>query len=166
MRKAGLLKRIFAFVLDVLEIYIPLVTFSIMFVAFVVQIFFRYVLNAPLTWPHEITLIAFIWTTLLGACYARRLNAHVCFGVVYDLLTPARQLVVRLTGNGIIVIVFCAALYPCYDFVAFMEFQKTTVARIPFSIVYFPFVVFMVLIIGHSLNDIIADFKKLVKEKA
>ncbi|MCJ7650699.1 MAG: hypothetical protein MUP85_18975, partial [Candidatus Lokiarchaeota archaeon] len=52
--------------LDITEIYIPAITFSLLFIAFLIQVFFRYFL-APLTWPLEFTLMMFSWTTLFGA---------------------------------------------------------------------------------------------------
>ena len=166
MKKSSVYKKALAFILDLCEIYIPVITFSIMFAAFLIQVCFRYLLNSPLTWPYEITLIAFIWTTLLGACYARRMNAHVKFGLVYDSLTAKKKLVVRLLGNGIIFVAFGVALYPSYDFITFMNFQKSTVVRIPFSLVYSPFLVFLVIILGRTAYDIYADLKKLKRAES
>ena len=82
------LLKIGQFILDLFEIYIPAVAFSVMFIVFILQIFFRYFLNNPLTWPYEITIFGFIWTAILGACYARRLGIHVVFGIIYDTLNP------------------------------------------------------------------------------
>jgi len=166
MKKSSLFKKTSAFLLDLFEIYIPVITFSIMFAAFLIQICFRYLFNSPLTWPYEITLIAFIWTTLLGACYARRMNAHVHFGLIYDSLTPKKKLIVRLAGNGIILVAFGVALYPSYDFIAFMQFQKSTVVRIPFSLAYSPFLVFLVIILGRTAYDIYSDLKKLKRAES
>ena len=102
----------------------------------------------------------------LGACYAKRMNSHVCFGIIYDSLTLKRQLIVRIIGNGIILIAFCIALYPSYDYVNFMKFQKSTVVRIPFNIAYSPFLVFLVLILGRTVRDLTEDIRKLVKAEA
>ncbi|RKX82557.1 MAG: hypothetical protein DRP58_10120, partial [Spirochaetes bacterium] len=79
------LKRSGSFILDLIEIYIPSFTFILLFIAFLLQIFYRYFL-VPLTWPLELTLLCFIWTALLGGLYAKRDNSHVQFTIVYDMV--------------------------------------------------------------------------------
>ena len=165
MNTTTFFKKTGSFLLDLFEIYIPSVAFSIMFVVFVLQIFFRYFLNHPLTWPYEVTIFAFIWTAILGACYARREGVHVVFGLVYDKVSPKNQVIFRLIANGLIFVAFLVALRPSYEQVMFMAFKKSTVLKIPFHIAYFPYVVFVVLILGHTLYDLVIDVKKLGKRE-
>jgi TRAP-type C4-dicarboxylate transport system permease small subunit len=165
MKTKAPFKRIGLFLLDLFEIYIPSVAFSIMFVVFVLQIFFRYFLNRPLTWPYEVTIFAFIWTAILGACYARREGVHVVFGLVYDKVSPRMQVIFRLIANGLIFLAFLVALKPSYEQVMFMAFKKSTVLKIPFHIAYSPYVVFVILILGHTLYDLVIDIKKLASSR-
>ncbi len=44
-----------------------------------------------------------------------------------------------------------------------MAFKKSTVLKIPFHIAYSPYVVFVVLILGHTLYDLVIDVKKFAK---
>jgi TRAP-type C4-dicarboxylate transport system permease small subunit len=161
MTATAALKRSGLIALDVIEIYIPTISFSVMFIIFIVQVFFRYFLNNPLTWPPEVISLTFIWTTVLGACYAQRKGDHVAFSIVYDRLPPKGQLAFRLIGNSFIAIAFLLALKPALDYVQFMEFKKSTVLKIPFSVIFFPFIVFMVLIIGRMLHAVFLDIRKL-----
>lgn len=161
MKKNSSLKKIGIFFLNLFEVYIPAVTFSIMFVVFVLQIFFRYFLNRPLTWPYEVTIFAFIWTAILGAALARREGLHVAFGIIYDKVSPKTQTIFRLIANGLVLAAFSIALKPTYEQVQFMAFKKSTVLKIPFNIAYAPYVVFMLLIMGHTLYDLVVDVKKL-----
>jgi TRAP-type C4-dicarboxylate transport system permease small subunit len=156
-------KRIGQILLDIPEKYISAFAFTILFLVFVLQIFFRYVLNRPLTWPYEVSIFAFIWTAVLGACFAKRQNSHVVFSLVYDRMSPAGRLVFRLIGNTGILVAFCVALYPTFDFIKFMNIDKSTVLRIPFSIGYGPYLVFMVLIIGRVGYDLFRDVRMLLK---
>jgi len=149
--------------LDVVEIYVPAVSFGVMFLSFVIGIFFRYALNHPLTWPHELSILGFIWTTMFGACYARRMGSHVAFTLIYDKAKPRTQLWIRLTGNLLIATAFAAAFYKTADFVQFMGFQKTPVLRIPFNIGYFPYLVFMGFIFARIAVDFVRDFRKLLR---
>jgi C4-dicarboxylate transporter DctQ subunit len=156
-------RRVGGFFLDLVEIYAPAVSFSVMFLSFVVGIFFRYALNHPLTWTHELSILGFIWTTMLGACFARRMGSHVAFTLVYDKAQPRTQLWIRLAGNLLMAGAFAAAFYKTADFVQFMGFQKTPVLRIPFNIGYFPYLVFMVFIFARIAVDLVRDIAKLLR---
>ena len=163
MKTLPILKKIGIFLLDLLEIYIPTAAFTIMFVVFVIQIFFRYFLNHPLTWPQEVTIFGFIWTAILGACFAKRHNVHVVFDLIYEARSAQTQLLMRLISNALVVAAFAIALKPSYEYVQFMAFQKSSVLRIPFNIAFFPYVVFVVLIFGRTLYDLVTDIKLFFK---
>ncbi|MEW5816836.1 MAG: TRAP transporter small permease subunit [Spirochaetota bacterium] len=164
MTLKNVLKRSGIFILDLFEVYIPVTAFLIMFCIFVLQIFFRYFLNHPLTWPYEVTLFGYIWTVLLGATLARRYGTHVVFSMLYDKISPLGQLAFRLGGNFLILAAFSISLYPCYSYVEFMKIQRSAALRIPFSIAFAPYIPFVILIIGHTAYDIVADIRKLVRK--
>lgn len=50
----------------------------------VISVGFRYLLNLPLSWTEEASLIAFSWLLFIGAAIAARENAHV----LIDLFAP------------------------------------------------------------------------------
>jgi TRAP-type C4-dicarboxylate transport system permease small subunit len=161
--KQPMWKKIGQFFIDIPEKYISSIAFTTLFVVFVLQIFFRYVLNRPLIWPYEVSIFAFIWTAVLGACYAKRHNVHVVFSLVYDKMNPLGQLIFRLIGNSLIMIAFVIALYPTYDYIRFMRVERSVQLKITFDIAFGPYLVFMVLIIGRMAVDVIRDVRKLVK---
>jgi len=162
-QKQSVWKQIGQILLDIPEKYVPSITFTILFLVFVLQIFFRYVLNRPLIWPYEVSIFAFIWTAVLGACFAKRHNVHVVFSLVYDRQKPRVQLIFRTIGNIGILAAFCIALYPTYDYIKFMHIDRSVALKIPFDIAYGPYLVFMVLIIGRVSVDLVQDIRKMVK---
>ena len=155
------LKNIFSFILNCLEIYIPTISFIILFIVFNLQVFYRYALNQPLTWPPEVISITFLWTTILAASYAQRKNEHVSFSVIYDRVSAQLQFIMRLIANLLVVLAFLLALRPTYSYIMFMSFKKTTVLKIPYSIVFFPMLIFLLLIIGRMLYATYNDIKTL-----
>ena len=165
MTETSILKRTGQLVLDTLEIYIPTLSFVVLFVVFILQVFYRYFLNNPLTWPPEIISIAFIWTTMLGACYAQRKADHVAFSLIYDRLPALGQLIFRLIGNGFIAIAFIIALKPTYDFIMFMDFKESTVLKISFFYIFFPYLVFLLLISGRMLYALAIDLRLLLTQR-
>jgi TRAP-type C4-dicarboxylate transport system permease small subunit len=124
------------------------------------EIFYRYFL-IPLTWTLEFTLIAFIWVTLLGACFAQRDSSHVMFTMIYDKVKPRTQIWMRIVGNTLVFIAFSISLYPTYRYINFMSFKKSDVLKIPMNIAFSPYIVFLIIMIGRLGYDIITDFKKL-----
>lgn len=146
---------------DLVELYIPCATFCIMFLAFITQIISRYAFNNPLSWAFEVTTFGFVWTVLFSALYAKRTRSHVKFSIIYDMLSTKTKLWVRLCGNLLIVFTFVIAVYPSWDFIMFMGYKKSTILNIPYSILYFPFIIFLVGMIIRFSIDIVEDIKKI-----
>ena len=155
------MKKALGFLRDVLELYIPVTAFLIMFVSFVVQVFFRYVLNDPLTWTNDLIVVGFVWTVLFGASYTMRQRKHVKFTMIYDALKPKGAAFTRLLGNLIIIATFIPLIVPSFNYAIFLKFQKTPVFRINYAWVFRPFVYFVVAIIGYSLPEILEDIRIL-----
>lgn len=158
----SILKSTWALGLDVVEMYVPMAVFALLFITFIVQIFCRYFL-VPLTWPLELTLLCFVWTALLGGLLAKRNDDHVVFSMVYDSVNPGAKLAMRLIGNLMLFTSFCIALYPSYDYVVFMGFKKSNVLRIPMDFAFSPFIVFLVFMLGRIGRDLWIDLKKLFR---
>ncbi|MFV0475725.1 MAG: TRAP transporter small permease [Pikeienuella sp.] len=57
----------------------------VLFTVFIItSVAFRYVVNMPLSWTEEASLIAFAWLLFLGAAICARENAHI----LIDLFSP------------------------------------------------------------------------------
>ena len=56
-----------------------------MFVAFILQIVFRYFLNFPVGWTSELTVVLWLWLVLWGAAFVVKEREEIRF----DLLTGA-----------------------------------------------------------------------------
>ena len=152
-------------ILDIIEIYLPAITFTVLFVVFLIQIFYRYFI-VPLTWPMELSLFCYLWTILFGVCYAQRDDEHIRFSLIYDKAKPKGQLVIRIIGNILLVSSFSIALYPSYKYVNFMGFKKSNVLLIPMNLAYFPFIIMMVILIGRFTVQLVKDLKILFRGEA
>lgn len=148
---------------DIIEIYIPVASFVVMFLTFIIEIFWRYVLDSPLTWPYETTTITFVWTVLFGAIYTMRKRQHMVFSLIYDLMSPRFQRIMRFISNGLVFVGFGIAVFPSYQFISFMHLQTTPVFNVPFSMIYAPFLLFLVMVMYYSLRDIIDDIRSLAR---
>lgn len=159
--KTGL-KKVAKFIVDTVEVYIPFAAFVTLFSVFLIGIFFRYFLK-PLTWTLELSLICFIWTSLLGGLYAKREDSHVKFTMLYDAVSPLTQIWMRICGHTLLVTAFIIGLVPSWNYVLFMGYKKSNVLKIPMDLVFSPFVIFLAFMIGRYSLDIYRDVRKLTK---
>lgn len=149
----------------IIEIYIPLFTFAVMFLTFILQIIARYIFNHPLTWTYEVTVICFTWTVILGACYAMEKDSHVKFTLIDDNLSRKKGAVLRILGNLIILVAFVMLIVPSAKYVAFMNFQSTSVFNVKLSWIFAPFVYFLISIIFYTCKQLVEDVKIIREPK-
>jgi tripartite ATP-independent transporter DctM subunit len=74
---------------------------SAVFVA-LLQVFFRYVLNASLSWPEEFARWAFVWLVFLGMAVTLHRNAHVSIDVVVRHLSTRWRRVQALFADSVV----------------------------------------------------------------
>lgn len=144
---------------DIVEVYIPIACFVIMFLVFVAQIFFRYVLRAPLDWAYEVTVSCYLWLVMLGACLAQRERSHVTFTLITDKMPLRWRAFCTFLGSALIAFAFIWSFVPSCNFISFAARQKTSVFKIGLNIVYAPYIPFCILTIIYMLRDMILDFK-------
>ena len=73
--------------LRLLTDYIAVALMATMFVCFLLQIFFRYVLNRPLGWTEEVTVLCWVWVVLWSAAFLLSDAEEVRFDIVFSALT-------------------------------------------------------------------------------
>lgn len=130
--------------------------FAALFCVFILQVFYRYVLNHPLSWTQEIAEILYVWIVCIGAATIVAERDHVSFNLIYSSVRPSRRRVLAIVGTGFVTVVLLATLYGNYDYIAFTTRQKTPTLRLPMSVVFSAFGVFMVLVI---INGIVRIYR-------
>ena len=138
------LRKIWTIIEDVAGVYFASVAFVLMFIAFCVQIIFRYILNFQFDWTYECTVIGFMWATAFGACYSSKINDHVSFNLIYEKFGEKGRAIMDILGNLIILAAFLLLVFPTVDYVRFMSIKATPVLKMKFSILYAPFIPFLV----------------------
>jgi len=123
----------------------------VMFVAFMLQIVTRYVLNAPLSWTAELSTITWVWGILWGAALVLRDEEEIRFDVIYTLMPRrVRRVCDAITGTAVVV-VFTWSLPAMYDYVTFMKVERSAYLGIRFDILYSVWLIFAVAtIIRHA----------------
>jgi C4-dicarboxylate transporter, DctQ subunit len=120
---------------------------AVMFAAFILQIVFRYVLNLPIGWTHEVSVIMWLWLVLFGSAFVIRENEEIRFDIIYGAVGPGPRRVMALITAIALVSLFSLSLPAVIDYVAFMKVQKTAYLKIRFDYLYAMYVVFAVAMI-------------------
>ncbi|MEQ9692089.1 MAG: TRAP transporter small permease [Bauldia litoralis] len=130
--------------------------FAVLFGVFMLQIFYRYVLNHPLSWTQEIAEILYVWIVCVGAATIVKEREHVTFSLVYVSVKPKLRRIFAIAGTGLVTLVMLITLPGNLDYILFTFRQKTPTLRLPMSVVFSAFGVFMVLII---INGVIRLYR-------
>jgi len=122
-----------------------------MFAAFVLQVAFRYLLNFPVGWTSELSVVLWLWLILWGAAFVVREGEEVRF----DLLTAAAPRPVRM-AMGIVaavalIVLYGASLPASWKYVAFMKVEKSAYLKIRMDWLYSIYLVFLVAMLARYL---------------
>jgi C4-dicarboxylate transporter DctQ subunit len=124
---------------------------AVMFVAFIVQIVFRYLLNFPIGWTSELTIITWLWLVLWGAAFVLREDEEIRFDLIYSAVGPrTRRLMGCITGVAVVVL-YAGSLPATADYVQFMKVEKTAYLKIRFDWLYSIYLLFAVAVIARYL---------------
>ena len=159
------MKKAVKIILNFIEIYLPTIAFLVVFVTYLIMIFYRYIFHAQLSQVYEINSIAFVWCSVFAATYGLRRDGHVVFGILYDKAKEKTKLAFRLIGNFSIFCLFITALPYVYNTIMFAGKRKSSVLGLPFSVIFFPFLIFVVLIIIGYAILLVKDFKLCIEKK-
>jgi TRAP-type C4-dicarboxylate transport system permease small subunit len=117
---------------------------AIMFVTFIAQVVFRYLINLPLAWTDEVCNTLWLWGILWGAAFVMRSNEDIRFDMLYNSLSVRTKRVCTMFASGALVLVLLASLPASWSYVSFMKVEKSASLLIPMNWVYSIYVIFIV----------------------
>lgn len=122
-----------------------------MFATFLLQILFRYGLNWPIGWTHEVSVILWVWLVLFGAAFVVGEREEIRLDIIYGSSSRrARRLMTLVTAVALVAL-YGISLPAVIDYVTFMKVEKTAYLKIRFDWLYAIYVVFAVAMIGRYL---------------
>ena len=120
---------------------------GIMFVAFLVQIVFRYVFNFPIGWTSELSVVAWLYMTLLGSAFWLKESEEIRFDLLSGVLGPVGRRVLAFLVALAAVVLFGMALPATISYVTFMKVESSSYLKIRLDLLYSVYVVFAVAVI-------------------
>ncbi|MBB6468382.1 TRAP transporter small permease subunit [Aminobacter carboxidus] len=124
---------------------------AVMFFAFLLQIFFRYVMNWPTGWTNELSAILWIWIVLWGAAFVLTEQEEMRFDLIYASVGPRVRSAMFLICAASIILLYGISLPAVVDYVSFMKVESSAYMKIRFDWVFCIYVVFVIAIIMRYL---------------
>jgi C4-dicarboxylate transporter DctQ subunit len=120
---------------------------GVMFVAFIIQIVFRYFLNLPTGWSTELVLVCWLWLVLWGTAFALKEKDEIRFDIFLAAAGPRTRRAMALVISVATVALYGLSLPATYKYVTFMKVEKSSYLNIRLDWLYSVYLIFMVAII-------------------
>jgi C4-dicarboxylate transporter, DctQ subunit len=121
---------------------------GVMFLAFIVQIVFRYLLNFPIGWTSELTIILWVWLVLWGAAFVVREREEIRFDLIYSAVNARTRKAMAVVGAIALVAIYAFSFPAVADYVLFMKVQSTAYLKIRFDYLFSIYLIFVVAIVA------------------
>jgi C4-dicarboxylate transporter, DctQ subunit len=124
---------------------------AVMFLAFIVQIVFRYLLNFPIGWTTELSIITWLWLILWGAAFVVRESDEIRFDIIYGSVGPKGRRIMAVITATALVTLYVLSLPAVGDYVTFMKVEETAYLDIRFDWLFSIYLVFAAAAIARYL---------------
>ena len=125
---------------------------AVLFVAFLIQVAARYVFNSPVSWAHELSVIAGIWIILWGTGFVTRESDNIRFDMIYGSVSPHTRRIFDMVASLALIIIFVVGFPSAWSYVQFMKVESTAALHIRYDLVFSVYILFAVaMIVRHLL---------------
>ena len=115
-----------------------------MFACFLLQIAFRYVLDRPLGWTEEVTVICWVWVVLWVASFILTDDEEVRFDIVYGAVGERARRVFTLVTSIAIIALLLLSLPATWRYIVFMRREHSAYLHMRLDLAYSIYLVFAV----------------------
>ena len=116
------------------------------FVLLVVQVFFRYVVNDPLSWPEELARVLFLWLAWLGVAKLFRERSHYAIDFFVRLTSRRAQRMAALLADACSFLGFLLVILTSWPVLEANSHIRTAIG-LPVNLIYASLPVATVLIL-------------------
>jgi TRAP-type C4-dicarboxylate transport system permease small subunit len=124
---------------------------GLLFLTFILQIIFRYVINLPLSWTQELCLTLWLWAVFWGAAFMIEEADHVRFDILYQSFGDRGRRILALIYSVCILAAFAASLPATISYVTFYKIKSSMTLGIRLDLVFSVYLVFAVAVILQCL---------------
>jgi TRAP-type C4-dicarboxylate transport system permease small subunit len=128
------------------------VMMAAMFVAFILQVVFRYVLNWPVGWTDEVCTLVWLWGILWGASFVMANREDIRFDMLYSHLPRPLRRGSTVVASAAFVALMAVSLPATWSYVSFMKVERTASFGLRYDWVFSVHLVFVLsMIVRHTV---------------
>jgi C4-dicarboxylate transporter DctQ subunit len=116
----------------------------VMFVALIAQVVFRYLINMPMGWTDELSLITWTWLVLWGAAFVVRERDEIRFDLILASVSSTVRRAMTVTSAVTLVVLLLVSMPSVIDYVTFMRVQRTAYFHLRFDWFFSIYIIFAV----------------------
>ena len=117
------------------------------FLSFLAGILFRYVLNLPMGWAQELSVVCWLWLVLWGAAFVVQERDEIRFDLLVGAVPPRVRIAMGIVAALSLIVLYAMSLPAIVSYVTFMKVEHTAYLKIRFDWLFSIYVVFAVAII-------------------
>jgi TRAP-type C4-dicarboxylate transport system permease small subunit len=137
------------------ETVVAMLLVTAMAVVVNLQIFARYLFNAPFIWPEEIARLTLVWLTFIGAAAAARSGTEIAVDTFVELMPPGARQVFRVGRDVVLVALFAFAATEGYALAEAVAGMPLVATELPTALLAWPVVVGSAFMALHPLLRIV-----------
>ena len=119
------------------------VLMGLMFLSFLLQIAFRYLLNRPLGWTEEVTVLCWVWVVLWCAAFVLSSRDEIRFDIVYTMVPRRIRRLFTFVSSVAFVVLMLISLPASWNYVTFMKREHTAYLHLRLDVMYSVYVIFV-----------------------
>ena len=123
------------------------------------QVFTRYVLNAPFTWTEELARMCFTWINFLGAALIVKRSSHISIDFAVKLLPPSPRRWMQALAHLITLGILCVLAVKGFQFLQTTGESASPALGVPWVYVYAAFPIAMSLMAVRYGRELIRLFR-------
>lgn len=142
--------------------------YILFFIAILLQVFSRYILNSPFIWSEEAARYIDIWFVFLAASIIQKKQSHLKVDLInqyLDRLPKSIQIIYSLLINIIIIIILPILVYGSYILVKNTWSIKLVTMPLPRGLIFLPLTISGCIMLLFSFERIINDIILLIDER-
>lgn len=139
---------------------------AVVFVSFILQIAFRYVLGWPVGWTLEVSTLAWMWLVLWGAAFVVRERDEIRFDILFSTVSPRLRRGFVVVAGVVLAGVFVISLPAVVDYVTFMRVESVSYIDLRLDYAFSIYILFALAVIGRCLYRIWAAVRGKSPETA
>jgi TRAP-type C4-dicarboxylate transport system permease small subunit len=127
------------------------VLLGLMFVAFLLQIVFRYFFNLPVGWTSELTVATWLWLVLWGSAFVLNEDEEIRFDLLYSALGRRARRVMGILAGIALVVLYGMSFPAAWSYVTFMKVERSSYLHVRLDWMYSIYLLFIAAVLVRYL---------------